>query len=224
MNSLKSLLRRFGLRKKNHPYPNKGGWPGLRALPQVETLIDIGIGHQGTEGLYAYFPNTAKFFIDPIQETRLAVESHLIDPKNTFIACALSDKAGELELIVREPISQSGFEIRPDEPEDIKRRKVPVKTLDSLFHDVDICGKYGIKIDVEGHEMNVLNGGKQFIASCSWLVVETAISNARFKNFSTFKEVYPFLVSLGFDLVSIRVSKDYLDHCDLAFINTSLSS
>ena len=66
-------------------------------------------------------------------------------------------------------------------------------------------------------------GGNTLIKQSSWLVVETAISNSRFQNSSSFKDVFLKLTCMGFELVSIRVSKDYLDHCDLAFINTSKS-
>ena len=63
---------------------------------------------------------------------------------------------------------------------------------------------------------------EMLIKQSSWLVVETAISNSRFQNSSSFKDVSK-LACMEFELVSIRVSKDYLDHCDLAFINTSKS-
>ena len=224
MNKLKALLKKFLLsQKSSHPYPNKGGWPGLSALPNVDTLIDVGIGHQGTEGLYSYFPNTFKFFIDPIEETKKAVASHLENRNNQFFVCALSDHTGSLDLIVRDPISQSGFDLRDDESSKILTRKVPVETLDNLFSSVSISGTYGIKIDVEGYELKVIHGGNTLISQSSWLVVETSISNSRFQNSSSFKDVFLLLTSMGFELVSIRVSKDYLDHCDLAFINRARS-
>ena len=124
---------------------------------------------------------------------------------------------------MRDPISQSGFDVRDDESSKISTRKVPVDTLDNLFSTVSLSGSYGIKIDVEGHELKVIHGGNTLIKQSSWLVVETAISNSRFQNSSSFKDVFLKLTSMGFELVSIRVSKDYLDHCDLAFINTSKS-
>lgn len=223
MRKLKSFARKIFSKKIPQDYPNKGGWPGLSALPSVETLIDVGIGHQGTEGLYSYFPDTQKFFIDPIEETKRAVSLHLENQNNRFFVCALSDHIGELDLIVRDPISQSGFDVRDDESSKISTRKVPVDTLDNLFSTVSLSGSYGIKIDVEGHELKVIHGGNTLIKQSSWLVVETAISNSRFHNSSSFKDVFLLLTSMGFELVSIRVSKDYLDHCDLAFVNTFTS-
>ena len=220
---LKALVQKLFFTKKSHAYPNKGGWPGLSALPNVETLIDVGIGHQGTEGLYSYFPDTRKFFVDPIEETKNAVSAHLENQNNRFFVCALSDHIGELDLIVRDPISQSGFDFRENESSQILTRKVPVETLDNLFSTVSLSGSYGIKIDVEGHELKVIHGGNTLIQKSSWLVVETAISNSRFHNSSSFKDVFLLLTSMGFELVSIRVSKDYLDHCDLAFVNTFTS-
>ena len=56
LRKLRKILVKIGLLKQaSHPFPNKGGWPGLRVLPKVDNLIDVGIGHQGSEGLYKFF-------------------------------------------------------------------------------------------------------------------------------------------------------------------------
>ena len=52
---LKKIIKSVFQKKEQIKYPNKGGWPGLKILPKVDFLIDIGIGHQGTEGLYKFF-------------------------------------------------------------------------------------------------------------------------------------------------------------------------
>ena len=71
--SIKEIIKSIFFNKKKLKYSNKGGWPGLKVLPQVDLLIDIGIGHQGTEGLYKFFPHSTKYFIDPLIETKDAV-------------------------------------------------------------------------------------------------------------------------------------------------------
>ena len=81
---LSIVLKIFTSKISSHSFQNKGGWPGLRVLPKVDNLIDVGIGHQGTEGLYKFFPQSRKFFIDPLIETKAALSHHLNDPKISF--------------------------------------------------------------------------------------------------------------------------------------------
>ena len=95
--------------RKTSIYENKGGWPGLSILPKVKNLIDIGIGHQGTFGLYKFFPDSRYIFIDPLDETRLAVQSLLeLGKEHHFVCTALGASDGQTSLNVRLPISQSG--------------------------------------------------------------------------------------------------------------------
>ena len=146
--SLKQSIKKLFFKEKFLKYADKGGWPGLKILPKVDYLIDVGIGLQGTEGLYKYFPDATKYFIDPLSETKNAVLNHLKNPKNKFFECALSSSPGKLKLIVRDPISQSGFSLKKNETKIKNKRLVKVETLDNLFPKDSILSSYGIKIDV----------------------------------------------------------------------------
>ena len=41
-------------------------WQQLDRLPEIDTLIDIGVGVHGTEDLYNRFKNAKLILIDPI--------------------------------------------------------------------------------------------------------------------------------------------------------------
>ena len=66
---IKNILKKIFFKEKKIKYKDKGGWPGLKILPKVDYLIDIGIGHQWTEGLYRFFPEAIKYFIDFLQKS-----------------------------------------------------------------------------------------------------------------------------------------------------------
>lgn len=218
-NIYKLLGRTRPSRGRPHPYPNKGGWPGLRVLPKVDNLIDVGIGHQGSEGLYKFFPDSRKFFIDPLIETKDAVITHLEHSENKFFECGVSDTQGMLEINIREPISQSGFkESESDQSRVVKKRTVKVETLDSLFPVTDLSGTWGIKIDVEGHESEVLRGGVELIERCSFVIVEVSIGGDRFRDAASFGDITVYMLNLGFKVAALRVSGDGTDHCDMAFV------
>lgn len=217
---LPKLFNRFRPQESQpHPYPEKGGWPGLRVLPNVDNLIDVGIGHQGSEGLYRFFPTSRKFFIDPLAETKEAITAHLEHSQNKFMEFAVSDTPGTLEITVREPISQSGFKASErDNPQTSKKRNVQVQTLDRLFPSSELSGTWGLKIDVEGHEKEVLLGGQELIKYCSFVIVEVSIGGPRFENSACFEDILVYMVHRGFRVVALRVSGDGTDHCDIAFL------
>ena len=45
-------------------------WQQMESLPEIDTLIDIGVGPQGTEELYRVFKNANLILIDPIDEAK----------------------------------------------------------------------------------------------------------------------------------------------------------
>tara|TARA_Y100000389_G_C17196306_1_gene381364 strand:+ start:342 stop:590 length:249 start_codon:yes stop_codon:yes gene_type:complete len=45
-------------------------WQQLNRLPEIDTLIDIGVGVHGTEDLYNRFKNAKLILIDPIDEAK----------------------------------------------------------------------------------------------------------------------------------------------------------
>ena len=45
-------------------------WQQLESLPEIDTLIDIGVGPDGTEDLYRVFKNAKLILIDPIDEAK----------------------------------------------------------------------------------------------------------------------------------------------------------
>ena len=207
------IFKRF-LKKKEL----KGGWPALHKLPKVETLIDIGIGHQGTEGLYKYFPNSRKVFVDPLEECKEAVQHHLLDSKNIFHTFALGRKHSEVEIFVRHPISRSGI-VEKVTPEDfVEKRKIEMYTLDEVIGLESIKNSVGIKIDAEGYELEIIKGAKKTLEIADFIILELPISEPRFKNSYSFYEALTFMHEKSFGVSSIRVSGDGSDHCDVAFI------
>jgi len=221
LNIIKKILEKIGLIKTSKLYPNKGGWPGLRVLPKVDNLIDIGIGHQGSEGLYKFFPDARKFFVDPLIETKTSIEKYLKNPQNKFFECGLSSKEGFLKINIRQPISQSGFnKSKNDFVGSNNCRRVIVNTLDNLFpiHTIKDTGTWGIKIDVEGHEKEVLIGGIELIKNCDFVIVEVSIDKNKFENSPSLKEIINWMSNLNFEVKAVRASGDGTDHLDIAFV------
>jgi FkbM family methyltransferase len=97
-----------------------------------------------------------------------------------YFQCGISDKIGELELILPKAKSNSkgasfykeiNFNSLPDT--EILKIKVPVTTLDHLFPN-DIFDV--IKIDVQGAELDVINGGGMTLAKSSYVIIEVSLT------------------------------------------------
>ena len=52
-------------------------WDQLKNLPDIDTLIDIGVGTNGTTDLYERFPNQKLVLIDPLDESHEYINNNL---------------------------------------------------------------------------------------------------------------------------------------------------
>jgi hypothetical protein len=136
---------------KKRNIKNKGGWPGLKVLPDVNILIDVGIGHQGSYGLYKYFPRSQYIFIDPLIETRDALHPLLnLDSRHIFVSTALGATNSKGSIHDRHPISQIGFyKLNNKLNSTSEEREVSIITLDSVWSKLKTTGSVGIKVDVD---------------------------------------------------------------------------
>ena len=50
-------------------------WQQIESLPEIVTLIDIGVGVYGTHDLYKVFKNANLILIDPIDEAKELIQS-----------------------------------------------------------------------------------------------------------------------------------------------------
>jgi FkbM family methyltransferase len=97
-----------------------------------------------------------------------------------YLQLGLSDKIGQLELILPKAKSNSKgasfykeINFNSLSEEEILKIKVPVTTLDTLFPNTsfDI-----IKIDVQGAELDVINGGQLTLPKSSYVIIEVSLT------------------------------------------------
>ena len=205
----------------------KGGWPAQLLLPPIDVLVDVGVGHQGTPGLYENFDSCNFVFIDPLAECRKAVEWHLEkDENNIFIECALGEKNEHREINVSENmLSRSSFDVmipaKADAQGRVSQRLVEVCRMDDIkqFQKAISKKRYGIKIDVEGHEALAIKGGEKTIIKSQFVILEMSVGPKRFSSELFFHEYVILMKDFGFMVHSIRMGKGGgQGHCDVAFV------
>jgi hypothetical protein len=85
-------------------------WSQLQNLPEIDTLIDIGVGSDGTPLLYERFKTQKLVLIDPLDEAELYSISHLKHRDVLFHKVALGSVDGaEAILSVQEELGNSSL-------------------------------------------------------------------------------------------------------------------
>jgi FkbM family methyltransferase len=214
-------------------HPSPGGWlpdraywePGYiqRLGFQPATLIDVGVAG-GTPELYAAFPNAYLLLIEPLQEFSTEIASILATRAGVHFPVACGGEPGEREIRIeprnalrssfytRHPLEKSG-----DAP---ILRRAPVDTLDRLIASVSCPRPFGLKIDAEGAELDILRGAASTLADTEFVIAEVSVLS-RFDGSYRFASFIAELDSLGFEVCDIlgigRADSSRVTFFDLVF-------
>ena len=150
-------------------------WEQLKNLPDIDTFIDVGVGADGTPDLYQKFQEKKLVLIDPLDEAEKFYKENMQEVDAIFYKTALGESTGSLKINIEENIGRStildvsdiNFEGNP-----VEQREISVNTLDDVLKN-DQLGKIGIKIDTEGHEVQVLKSiGSYMKKNISYILIE----------------------------------------------------
>jgi len=214
---LNRILSRYDLilvNNKWHP-----SYDRLRWLPPIKTVIDIGVGHQGSPFLYSTFPHSQFISIDPLKEAEHAIPDHI---NNIFINKALGSSKAVTELQVSCTPSRSSLLNRighDDNSKIIEMREITLSLLDEVLRELithnkmKLEGSVLLKIDTEGYELEVLKGGKDTLLETDYVILEIPLSE-NFEDQYTFSEMIGFMANSGFEPFQIlkagRLTTDIL--------------
>lgn len=176
---LRRRLRRQGLVAA----PDKWTPAHLRAFGLApDAVFDVGVD-TGTPPLYRAFPRARFVLVDPRPEAAAALEGPAAPAMAEFRAVALGAAPGRARLAV--PVTAKGAEgARASLTRPVGRmargiaaweeREVEVTTLDALA--AEVPGRLGLKLDVEGHEAEVLAGGRAALHRCDFVILELSLT------------------------------------------------
>lgn len=192
-------------------------WSQLEKLPDIDTLIDIGVGPDGTPDLYQKFKKKKLILVDPLDEAEKFFNNHMQGFDAMFFKTALGEKKGSVTINVETQIGRSSILEVADinfEGEPFEKRIIPIDTLDTVLAGNDL-GNVGLKIDTEGYELNVIRGASKILEQSKFVIAEVR------HNHKSFKEVYKlndFVLEMqvnGFILTMILTAKPFI--ADLCF-------
>jgi FkbM family methyltransferase len=234
---IKSLVERY-LNGRNYCLKNKADpLVGLRGFcERVRSrgfvpagIVDIGVGY-GTPWLYETFPDATLTLIEPLKEFEPDLQRICRQYRGTYHLSAVGKAPGEITIHVNEAYPTSSGQGVPtqtmkaryeaaNKPIGTVDRKVPITTLDLLNPAVT---PRLIKIDTEGHEMDVIAGGVEVLASTDMVITEVSVA-PRYEGGYEFHQFISAMRELDFVLVDIPdmgvfAHSGTLHYIDAAFV------
>ena len=146
-------------------------------LLSPRTVIDVGAA-SGTFEFYEMFSMAQHLLIEPLVE----FESDLKAIAGRFDAQYVSAAAGQLPgtatlHVHRDLVGSSLCRETEGKHVDGTPRQVPVVKLDALISERGLHGPYVMTIDVQGTELEVIEGARRFLPETEVIVLEVSLFN-----------------------------------------------
>ena len=174
----------------------------------VKNIVDVGI-QKSTDFLINVFPECHHDLFEPVIEYNSEILENYKNISHTLINKAVSN-VNNIETI-------SIFERSPEFSDIVRTIEIEHITLDSYFskNNSGIAGlNTVVKLDVDGTEPLIIEGGRRFLSKVGLLIVEANVNNIG----RIIQQVNLLNLSL-WDIGSMRTYNNQLCECDLFFIN-----
>lgn len=238
---LEAVIRRYGYELKRIGAPLRG-YEGFlahckRRGLQVETVLDAGVGY-GTPWLYDAFPDAQLVLFEPVEKFVPVLEDLKRSRNASYHCVALGAQAGKAQINVAQDFTTASSLRRNSETllsavreqgseRTYRLQDVEIKTLDELN---TYEAPYLLKLDVEGFELNALQGATRTLQSTELVILEASLLD-RYEDGESFLDIYKHLDGLGFAFyefieVGTRTLDAPISFFDAAFVpkNSKLRS
>lgn len=173
----------------------------LRKLGPVQTVVDVGAAF-GSWELYRAFPRAHLLLVEPLRDYEPSLAKIAAQYSCDIVYKALGQFKGQREIFVdpqiltrtslheRTQLTRTGSQL--------EKRQIDITTLDSLL-DIhpNLEGPILLKIDTEGHELGVIEGGEEFLKQTDVVIAEVSIAR-RFEGSYDFFDFIKAMDERGF--------------------------
>ncbi len=218
---LQRLFRHLGLevrqrrgKARTHLGPDRDSLQGvLRQISEAgfhpATVIDVGAAMgMFTRTCHSVFPTASYLLIEPLQEYLPSLTQIAKDiPRSQFELAVAAAGDGPTMLNVHQDLLGSSLYQETEEGSDVNGapRQVQAIRLDQWVNEQGGIPPYLVKIDVQGAELDVLDGGQATLAATEVVLLEVSLFHF-FQHGPVFHDVLDYMRARGF------VPYDFLGH------------
>ena len=164
-------------------------------IPDV--LIDVG----ANIGEFSFAANSRNInriiAIEPDFIARRCLEVNLLEAKIEILPVALGENYGLTSFYLNTETADSSLEPSVHGSMEVK---VQMKTLDILEKELNLKGKFALKMDAEGFEIEVLKGSTEFLKSVHWISIDGGPER---NGQVTHPSIVNYLENFGFKIINV---------------------
>lgn len=186
----------------------------------IDVVYDVGVMYE-THELRLCFHDKKQYLFEPVTEFHQHISQMYNGLDFELVKVAVSDgeqETGFLETAtISSDLSVTHSAVNTDKGKSSKRRKIKLVSLSDFTKKKKVKGRILLKVDVDGHEMEVLNGAIGMLKQVDVINIEATMDR--------FPQIVKFISNKGFtlfDIADLCYYKNVLAQCDLTFIRTSL--
>lgn len=190
------------------------------------TVIDVGVA-SGTFELYEAFPEAYYLLIEPLKEFEPDLKLILKRYNGSYIQAVAGSCAGLASFNVHghQLEGSSLYNESMGSEADGHKVTVPMILLDDVLKEKQLAGPYLIKVDVQGAELDVLEGAQHTLLETEVVVLEVSLFEFM-KESPQFYDVVSYMKNLGFVAYDIilgwnRPLDNALGQIDIVFVKES---
>lgn len=169
----------------------------------VSVVFDVGANvGQSIDVFLIAFPNATVHAFEPVSKNYVTLRHRYESNPRVIVNCVgLSDSARVAEIHVNPDVTECSLEFSYG---DSVRETIVLDTIDAYCAKASVTQIDFLKIDVEGHELNVLHGARETLSrnSISFLFLETELIRSD-RHFVSVQEYAELLGTFGYSLVGI---------------------
>lgn len=188
-----------------------------------ETIIDVGVA-KGTPALYDGFINSYILLVEPLTEFEEDIKLILNQRRGSFVNAAAGSFSGMVSFN-KHSNHLSGSSLYRETmgvEADGQEITVPLVRLDDIVKEKSLYGPYLIKIDVQGAELDVLDGFQESLSETEVVVMEVSMFEFM-KGAPQFYDVVCYMKKRNFVAYDIilgwnRPLDDALGQVDIVFV------
>jgi FkbM family methyltransferase len=174
-------------------------------FPQPATVIDVGVGEEGTNLLYSSYPDAYHLLVEPLTELEETCRYWTRAYRGEYLIAAAGPRNGTHRFFVNKNcLSNSTLSPRDTAKFTTNReeREVKMVAIGDYVLQRGLKGPFILKVDAEGHDLGVLEGAGKILDETLFVISECWF-HTRYSSTPSATPTIHFLLNRGFTLTDI---------------------